>query len=249
MIKKIIRQANNSSVESRLAIHYALMQDIEVKSVGIDALKDNQDLLVEKDLLPIGSVEFIREIMSLNGINEPDNLSYPQCMNEFLGRKVESSTVKNIKKNGFIKPQKIKAFTGFVLNESLNSHDLEQFETFKTMDPEEPVWISEPVSWVSEYRYYVFNKNIVGAGRYDDGSDDAPMPDKEVVSRALEACNTSGCLPIAYSIDMGVLGTGETALVECNDAWALGFYKGTLSKEMYLRMLFERWQEISNTKI
>ena len=54
--------------------------------------------------------------------------------------------------------------------------------------------------------------------------------------------------PIAYSLDIGMLDWGEPALVEVNDAWALGFYKGTLSDKDYIEMLYDRWQQLISTR-
>lgn len=51
--------------------------------------------------------------------------------------------------------------------------------------------------------------------------------------------------PAAFSLDVGVLDTGETALIECNDAWALGYYKGSLAHKDYIRMLWMRWEQLA----
>lgn len=51
--------------------------------------------------------------------------------------------------------------------------------------------------------------------------------------------------PAAFSLDIGVLEPGETALIECNDAWALGYYRGTLSHRDYIDMLWRRWDQIA----
>lgn len=48
----------------------------------------------------------------------------------------------------------------------------------------------------------------------------------------------------AYGIDFGILSTGETALVEWNDGYALGSYG--LDQEIYTDLLLERWSEIMN---
>jgi hypothetical protein len=49
-------------------------------------------------------------------------------------------------------------------------------------------------------------------------------------------------------LDWGELEWGEPALVEVNDAWALGFYKGTLSDKDYIEMLYARWQQLISTR-
>jgi hypothetical protein len=49
--------------------------------------------------------------------------------------------------------------------------------------------------------------------------------------------------PRAYSLDFGVLRTGETCLVEVNDAYALGHYG--LQSVLYARMIDARWEELT----
>jgi hypothetical protein len=58
------------------------------------------------------------------------------------------------------------------------------------------------------------------------------------------AAHASGQMPVSYSLDVGVMEDGRTALVECNDGWALGYYKGDLRPLDYFKMLDARWQEL-----
>ena len=53
--------------------------------------------------------------------------------------------------------------------------------------------------------------------------------------------------PAAYSLDFGVLATGETALIEVNDSIALGAYG--LAHNKYARMIEARWKELLETKV
>ena len=52
--------------------------------------------------------------------------------------------------------------------------------------------------------------------------------------------------PKAYCIDVGVLSTGETALIEVNDALCIGIY--SMSKELYAELLMTRWNELKKNK-
>ena len=52
--------------------------------------------------------------------------------------------------------------------------------------------------------------------------------------------------PSAYCLDVGVLGTGETALVEMNDAFSIGMYEGMES--CYPELLITRWKELTGGK-
>lgn len=46
----------------------------------------------------------------------------------------------------------------------------------------------------------------------------------------------------AYCLDVGVLSTGETALIEVNDGFSVGMYG--MSKELYAELLQTRWKEL-----
>lgn len=120
----------------------------------------------------------------------------------------------------------------------MEQHDREQHLAFMAMPADAPVWISEPVQWLSEWRYYVANNAVVGRARYDSNEDEAPEPDEYTVKKCIRDMATSH----PYVLDFGVLSTGETALVEANDAWAIGLYAEALSPRDYLYFLRSRWR-------
>ena len=196
--------------------------------------------------LPVGSVEFVRAAMALAQIKEPENLSYHPRAQPFLQREIALVPAGLVRKLGprFIKPLETKLFTGFVYNHSecpsaLEPHQQEQRQAFDAMQADAVVWACLPVTWASEWRYYVVGGEIKGAGRYDqEESLVAPKPDIQVVLRCINAL----ALAHPYAIDFGVLSTGETALVEVNDAWAIGLYENALTPSQYLDFLYRRWQ-------
>ena len=63
---------------------------------------------------------------------------------------------------------------------------------------------------------------VVGIRHY--GGDPANLPDDEVVSESVRTLNTSGQATAGYGLDLGVLSSGQTALVERNDGFSLGSY-------------------------
>jgi hypothetical protein len=187
------------------------------------------------------------------GIREPDNFSYPEALWPYLNRAVFQCRIGNVEGNWFVKPIETKSFTGFVYDDKqdvihLSEHDLEQRDVLLSLPPETPVWVSEPVTWLSEFRYYVIDGEVRGEGRYDDGPDDVPVPDYFMVMEMVETLSRQQDAPAAYSLDVGVLSSGETALVEVNDAWALGFYTGSLSYRDYIEMLWRRWDQLARKR-
>lgn len=253
MIKyQLLKQANVQYSDLNTAYMAACLLDIPVQSCSIEHLDNWKDpLSTAKDILtvPIGSVEFIRRAMSIAGLKEPPPLSYPEALQPFLRRTVRLGTAGETPSGYFVKPVATKLFTGFLVPGSseitlLDEHTREQYQVFLSLPNDTPVWISEPVEFISEHRVYILNSEIVGIGRYDDGEDDSSSPLIETIGEMLDTFEGGGRAPVAYSIDAGVLTDGTTALVECNDAWALGYYKGTLSPKDYLRMLIARWSQI-----
>ena len=96
---------------------------------------------------------------------------------------------------------------------------------------------SEPVKWVTEYRIPVINKIPRDYCNYF-GNPDIQV-DKSAVQNMIDDWTDS---PKAYCLDVGVLDTGETALIEINDAFSCGSY--SMSAETYGDLLTTRWNEL-----
>lgn len=83
-----------------------------------------------------------------------------------------------------------------------------------------------------------------------DGADDAPEPDGRLVGEMATDLSdefryqADDALSQPFALDVGVLATGQTALVEVNDAWAIGLYENALSPSEYYRFLISRWDSI-----
>ncbi len=246
----LLCQADRAGREERLAHQVAMLEDLPLCAVGIEGLEQYAAQIAGGGWLPVGSVEFVRRAMVLAGIEEPENLSYPPQLRPYLHRLLERRVAGTVMGRWFVKPVATKTFTGFVLDTlgdpaDLGEHDRAQCEAFLALDPAACVWVSEPVAWRSEVRFYVLDGQIVGEGRYDDGPDDALLPDAAVVREMASRFSATPGAPVAFALDAGVLECGATALVELNDAWALGFYSGTLKPDRYLNMLWRRWRQLA----
>lgn len=240
---------NTGDVESR-AVRMAsmLVDDISVTNASLESLEDHAGKL-EQGAVPVGSVQFVRRAMEFARITEPKNLSYPPGCEAYTKRRIWQSTAGralNMTGTRFIKSAATKVFTGFVLDSDagalgLNNHDRTQFAALSGLASDTPVWVSEPVQWLCEYRYYVMDSEILGLARYDqDDSDNFPAPDVGVVRQ----CVADLAIQHPYALDMGVLLSGETALVEVNDAWAIGLYGGAMKPYDYVQFLSNRWSSL-----
>lgn len=254
----VLRQLVSSS-ETRAVVQACMLLDIQVRPCAQNRFSEHAQELAKGQVLPVGDVGYVQGAMRATGIEPPQSLSYPSPLHGYLHRRVWQAPIGDaleIAKNQggavFVKPFAVKQFTGFVYRPSLELSklrpaDLEQTEILHQLVesvPHELAWFSEPVKFVSEHRYYVCNGAIWGHARYDtEEAEDAPAPDYLTVEKAAAAWQQEGA-PASYALDFGVLSDGKTALVEANDAWAIGLYANALSPVRYLHFLAARWNEL-----
>lgn len=251
MVPSILRQ-NLSTPETRTIGQAAMLADVPMAVIGIEDLIGHEQALIA-GAMPVGSVEFVREAMRVAGIPEPDNLSYPEALRNELRRNVKTIQAGSVLGQWFVKPQRTKAFTGFVFDTmqdpaTLSEHDQEQHAAFLAMPPEDLVWVSEPVNFVAEWRHYVLDGLPIASARYDsDGAEDVEPPNPLWLARLISQFNAAHGVA-AYAIDVGRLDGGEAALVEVNDGWAVGLYGQCMAPRQYLDFLSARWLQLHATR-
>lgn len=136
----------------------------------------------------------------------------------------------------FIKPRSAvpKLFPGHVVRKF---KDLIQTAIF----PDEmTVWWSDALELRGEFRGFVLRGELVGWRHYF--GDFRGCPDFARVESALQQWSSR---PVACAMDWALTSSGETVLVEVNDAYALGCYG--LAPHLYAPMLVERWRQIVQT--
>lgn len=170
----------------------------------------------------------------------PPNIDYPEELQDFLGRKIWDSTLAEVRASTsplFVKPLEHKAFTGFVWQADRASR-----MRIVTHSDECPVWVSEPVEFVAEYRAMSLYRQIVGCRLYK--GDWSKVPDKDIVEAGQKAMGRKA--PNAFCLDWGVTADGRTLLVEMNDGYSFGHYG--LSPVSYARMLSARWFQMAKDR-
>lgn len=171
---------------------------------------------------------------------------YPNELMPYMHRKVERKKWTDARQDAleghlFIKPVIQKQFIGTVLNTLL--------DTIRTgkLDESHEVYVCEPVKFVSEFRIYVHEHEIVGIKHYFSEDDDGYqfVPPHETLKEMINAYKPSA--PIAYGMDVGMIlqsdGKYIPALVEINDGICLGNYG--LDPIHYAEMLSSRWMELT----
>lgn len=235
-------------VESRAVLQAAALAEQPIALVrGTKAcLLEHREALGQKRLLPVGSVEFVHEAIRIAGGAVPAAAPYPDKLCRYLGRRLHTICAGDLHGRWFCKPVELKRFDGIVIDTAENPtlgtpHVKAQWQALSGFRPEERLFISEVVTFVSEWRFYVDGGRVLGRARYDpDGADEAPEPEQAVVEAMVSAYGRGS----PYALDVGVLDDGRTVLVEVNDAYAIGFYKGTLTPQQYLAFIAGGWAHI-----
>jgi len=180
---------------------------------------------------------------------------YPTELMPFMHRNVERKKWADAREAAleghmFIKPVIQKQFNGAVLSTLL--------DTIRTgkVDPEHEVFVCDPVNFVSEWRIYVHENEIVGVKPYfqKEVYDYQLTPFYVEVTKMIDAYKPVA--PIAYGLDVGVIIQADganhkvspgsnalSALVEINDGICLGNYG--LDPIHYAEMISSRWMELT----
>lgn len=160
------RQGDTSSPEARAVIQSAYVTDdwiIQRETYeGLASLPS-----IYHDAVPVGSVEFVQAFAMVAGIGALAPIDYPPDLQRFLGRSVARMTLGEAKTmlGLFVKPVMTKQFEARICRSAKDYPDL----------PDDTlVWVSEPVSFEAEFRFYVCNANILGYAQYGE-ADDYPI--------------------------------------------------------------------------
>lgn len=198
-----------------------------------------------EDNIVVGHIDQCRRhIKAITGQDVPD-LDYPIELIPFMKRKVAKTTLGEIYNRVtsdevfepiFIKSVDQKHITGFVC-----SNFTDYSRNCGGSDYSKQVYTSEVLDFKAEFRTYIHRHDIVACLRYKGDYDKAP--NRETVEEMLYALRNVK-MPVAYSIDVGIIATGETVLVECNDGFALGNYG--VSARRYAEMNRDRWYQMIN---
>lgn len=230
----------SSSYEVNKIYQASLTYDIPRLKCQLSELQSLHHFL--HSYMPAGTVEFMQEAMRILGCEPPPWNCYPDVLRPFLHRNVSRTTkgAVDLSQDVFVKPaEHLKAFTGFLLH----SGSVER-QTFDLLPDNTPIWVAEKVRFLSEYRYYMTGEGTLSRGRYDEGEDCAPEPDEGIVGEMTRSLFAE--LQHPFALDVGVLDTGQTALVEVNDAWAIGLYENALAPSAYYLFLLKRWDRIKS---
>jgi hypothetical protein len=220
------------------------------RSRGADIIffEDIEEVPTSKWNIVVACIETTNKYFERFGMPPKKALNIPDELNQwkYLRRAIKKTTMGDLREhaegyiktnNGiFVKPDgRAKEFIGGVV-EAADRVPI----FFKDIADDCPILLSEPVKFVSEYRGYVIDGQLVGLYWYI--GDFRIFPDVAIIEEAIKDYTSQ---PAGYSIDFGVTDKGETLLIECNDGWSLGNYG--LDAGKYSKLLARRWMEIMKT--
>ncbi len=242
--KAFIEESGSKRLEPEMRDVYDELRqrDIPVELFTEKRIRRRQ-LPLAHDTLVVGYVQTVLAALQLLGIQPPPTNDYPSALQPLFHRRIWESTIEHLtdwvyagNEPIFAKPKgRKKRFTGHVFAQA---DDLRYIEEASMATP---VFCSEVLEWLSEYRVFVTQSTIVGIKHY--AGDPAIRIDEQVASEAVRLLDSTGEATAAYAIDLGVIPGGQTALVAWNDGFSLGHYG--LDRTAYTNLLITRWCEIA----
>jgi hypothetical protein len=244
--RAFIQEQGNGRLIEEMAL---LRGELERRGIPVALFTEKKMLRgqvpVAPDALIAGQMPAMLAAMRQLGIPEPAPNDFPEALRPMLHRRVWKSTLAQVEAEllgggepRFVKPAtRRKRFTGFV---AAHIEDLRQCEGASRRDP---LWCSQVVTWLSEYRVYVAHAKVLDINLYA-GSPAHPL-DRAVVDNAIQRLHGTGEALAAFALDLGVLSTGETALIELNDGFSIGAYG--IAAAPYTDFTLARWEELVAT--
>jgi hypothetical protein len=243
----IVTQRNPGKFAKEESLLIERARELDVPFVGVsEKMMMRGKVPMPEGCMVAGSLKLIKHALRLLGFDIPVHTPYPEILKHNLHRKVWTEktlkrVITQVNLTGiplFVKPMNDwKTFTGTVITSP-------SYQNFNSEALNSPVWVSEVVTFVSEWRSYVVDGKVLDMQFCNYGGDKEIRPEKYIIQNAVMDYYEEDKAPSAYVIDFGVLDTGETALVEVNDGFSFGAY-GTVSKETYWDVTATRWRELT----
>jgi ATP-grasp domain, R2K clade family 2 len=201
---------------------------------------ERRRVVVDRSSLAVGGLPFIRAALRQLSVEMPAVDDYPASLSDHMHRTVWPSTIGQLRgalERGsplFAKPRlKRKRFVAQVFAEG---DEL----PLVSLPSGLAVWCGEPVVWRSEFRVFVVNGVELDRRNYD--GDPLVEPDGLVVGQCIALM---GLQMAGYALDIGVLDSGQTAVVEVNEGFSLGGYG--VSPTVMADVLIARWTQLVRT--
>ena len=245
--KRIVLQRPQGQLEDEEGLLKQAAQDkgIPVYEAGAKEMNRGRVQLSADDLV-FGTTPFTLDAMRQLGITPPSHAPYPSSLKPWFHRKINhptplSNVMQYLEQQGceiFIKPAEgWKRFTGFVASTSTDHR-------FMGASLRSFVWTSEVVKFVSEWRCYCANGKLLDVQiAPNENSFGITHPSWSEILQMYMTLRDAGQAIDGFVMDVGILDTGELALVEVNDGFSFGAYGNVTSDTMY-EVVSARWKQL-----
>ncbi|MFI5297362.1 MAG: ATP-grasp domain-containing protein [Polyangiales bacterium] len=221
--------------------------ELNVETVPFET-RDDVDALA--DLGPTvgvaGDIGDVQRALKRLGRPMPDPIDYPDQIMPFLGRSIWRSTLGAVREGCWREPVFVKSVAHKRLDGLVWKGDDDSRRRVVHVHDDEPVWCSEVRMFVSEYRVFVLDGELLDVRRYR--GDWSRAPSRATIEAMVATASVASprslpkAMPRAYCIDVGVTDYRGTLLIEANDGYAFGTYG--LAPVHCARMLSARWQQL-----
>ncbi len=157
---------------------------------------------------------------------------------KYLNRNLTFTTLQNVRNitvPKFIKPAEGKSFQAQIY------HSSNELPSPESQSDNMPVYLSEPVEWLIEFRCFILERTLATLSIYSRNGEIAEdengmwIATEDEISKATEFINSilnnnNIHMPPAFVIDVGHIKGRGWAIVEANPAWASGIYGCVTSK-------------------
>lgn len=232
---------------------YVYITNYQLKNMGADIISFDGDSMrtvneafnrhsPKRGDIIVGSVDTTEKFFERIGVEVPKYLGYPEGLEKYLYRNIKTVRFGDIDRHPpyFIKPKDgVKLFTGAHIEKP---EHLESLRKFDNVPDDLEVYMSDSMNFLSEFRCFVHKGQPVGIQYYR--GDFMRYINTYWLYDMIRDYKDA---PIAYTLDLGVNETGNTALIEVNDMWAIASYG--LDAKTYTRMVIDRQLEICGIKI
>lgn len=219
---------------------FCAISELGARQWGIpfETFNNAHQISLEPHNIVIGSVESCESFLNNMGLEIPVPIDMLKLA-PVSGRRFRVESKKRFLEYYQLYPyfikshNKHKAFTAFVAK---NEADVLMYTNKFNGD----FLLSDVLDIIAEYRFYINKGKLIGAKHYL--GDFLFFPDPEFIKNAVNF--STNILPhLSYSLDFGVLKTGETVLIEAQDGWAIGNYG--LEPYDYIKFVKDRWLQIT----
>lgn len=230
--------------EERLLAEHAHRLGIRVETAS-EKMMERGRLELNDDVLVAGTAPFVLHALRHLNVPAPEHTPYPDVLSPWLYRRVWRQerlreVIEHLDGGGrrlFIKPARgWKRFTGFVAEFGTDYR-------LNGVSKNAPVWVSEPLEFVSEWRAYVVDGRVLAIKFADYGGDRCIEPDGAEIREAVARLVQAKLAPAGFVIDFGVTPSGATALIEMNDGFSFGAYD-SVDAQVYWSVTVARWFEL-----